>query len=499
VSLEKEKTEDVSFKLNGRLIRIPKGWTVMQAAEREGVSIPHFCWHPHLSVAGVCRFCMVKVEGRPKLEMACNLTVTEGMEVSNKTAEVKEAYKWALEFHLLNHPLDCPICDQAGECGLQDSYMDVGKYSSQVSDYKKVLKPKALIVGSELVLDAERCILCSRCVRFEEEVTKTNILGIFNRGDRSMIGLSKDTKITHRYQENLVDICPVGAFTSRRFRFKQRVWFLEKKSSICPGCSTGCAVRVYRKIKDRQYYRMKPDYDKAQNWMCDEGRGLFEYLNSDNRLHNCLVRKGSELKVVSFEEGIDKLAQHCLSVNTDKINLILTPQYTSEEFDEVLTILSEKVGIKKIYIWRDPTESPDDFDGLLLRGDRNPNTRGLQILCRERKFSPQNINQLSESFSEEILTSIILGPENLSSAPSFSEQLSQIKAVPFVSLWTVSNTLASHPSVDLSIPLKGFAEKKGHFVNFSEEKRKLEDPFPCHIQEAKDIISILREFSKKLL
>lgn len=168
-------SETVSFKINGQSVTVPKGTTVMQAAQQMKIAIPHFCWHPGLSVAGVCRFCLVKIEGRPKLEIACNLQATEGMEVRTDTDEVKDAHKWALEFHLINHPLDCPICDQAGECGLQNYYMSVGKYQSQM-DRPKVLKPKALDVGGDLVLDTERCILCSRCVRFEKEVTKTEPL-----------------------------------------------------------------------------------------------------------------------------------------------------------------------------------------------------------------------------------------------------------------------------------------------------------------------------------
>ncbi len=231
--LEVKNKKLVNITFNGQKMEVPEGSTVMQAAAKAAISIPHFCWHPGLKVAGVCRFCLVKVEGARKLEIACNLPVREGMVVDSLDPEVKEAHKWALEFHLVNHPLDCPICDQAGECKLQDFYMDVGKYKSQVHR-PKVLKPKALDLGKDLVLDTERCILCDRCVRFEQEVTKTGALGIFDRGDRAIIGTYPGKQIDHNYTTNLVDICPVGAFTSKDFRFKQRVWFLEDKSTTCP-------------------------------------------------------------------------------------------------------------------------------------------------------------------------------------------------------------------------------------------------------------------------
>ena len=249
----------IAITINAQEFEAAPGQTVMDLARHNDIDIPHFCWHPGLSIAGVCRFCLVEVEGRPKLEIACNLPVAAGMRVRTDSAQVKEAHKWALEFHLINHPLDCPICDQAGECGLQDYYMQVGKYQAQMTQ-EKVLKPKKLDVGTDLVLDTERCILCSRCVRFEDEVTKTGALGIFDRGDRAIIGTYQDRRIEHNYTTNLVDICPVGAFTSKDFRFKKRVWFTQDVQTICPGCSTGCAIDLAFNADLKRYYRIKPRF-----------------------------------------------------------------------------------------------------------------------------------------------------------------------------------------------------------------------------------------------
>ena len=371
-------TETVSFFINDKEYTAPNGQTVMATAFKEGVYIPHFCWHPGLPIAGVCRFCLVKVEGRPKLEIACNLQPMPGMKVYTQDAEVQDAHKWALEFHLVNHPLDCPICDQAGECKLQDFYMEVGKYKSQM-ERPNVLKPKALDVGDDLVLDTERCILCDRCVRFEETVTKTNALGIFNRGDRAVIGTYPDRKIHHNYQDNLVDICPVGAFTSRDFRFKQRVWFLKDKPAVCPGCSTGCAVDVYAKPEVRTFFRLKPREDQNVNgfWMCDVGRKAYKHLNQEHRLRAGIISDAKGRRRVRTDEAVAHLATQIATLAPSDMALLISPQYTSEEYAVFLDYFVQQLGVKNVYQWREPTENLADFDGLLYRGDHNANTCGL--------------------------------------------------------------------------------------------------------------------------
>ena len=338
----------------------------MQAAKRESVEIPHFCWHPGLSVAGVCRFCMVHVQGARKLEIACNLQATEGMVVRTDTDEVKEAHKWGLEFHLINHPLDCPVCDQAGECGLQDFYMQVGKYQSQMTR-PKVLKPKAMDVGSRLVLDTERCILCSRCVRFEEEVTKTGALGIFDRGDRAIIGTYGTEKIEHNYQENLVDICPVGAFTSKTFRFKQRVWFLKEKETICPGCSTGCKVSVHARPERRTFFRVKPVADETVNgfWMCDKGRDTIAHLNQEHRFPKARGVGAAGLpQELTTSQALAHLHEKIQAVGAQNVALLVAPQYTNEEYAAFFSYFYKTLGVQSVFQWRPTKEDRSAFDGI---------------------------------------------------------------------------------------------------------------------------------------
>lgn len=493
-------SETVNFKLNGKEVSVPKGWTVMQAAKRENVDIPHFCWHPGLTIAGVCRFCMVKVAGRPKLEIACNLTAADGMEVSTDTEDVKEAHKWALEFHLVNHPLDCPICDQAGECGLQDFYMSVGKYHSQM-DRPKVLKPKALDVGSDLVLDTERCILCSRCVRFEEEVTKTGALGIFDRGDRAIIGTYDEEKIEHNYQGNLVDICPVGAFTQKSFRFKQRVWFLKETSSVCPGCSTGCQISVHGKPEVRRYFRIKPEEsDVNGHWVCDKGRSLYSHLNPEERLSKawCQDTSGNKSRVL-VHEAIEALALKIKDTEPTDIALLLTAHYTVEEYQALLSLFVKKLKVKNVLQWREPTENRDEFDNILLRGDRNPNTKGLLAELEKfgiQKTTPENEFDKLANLNPKLV--IALAPEVLDGFQSAEQNVRSLGELPYVSLWTTSLDLGHLEGPKQAIPLKGFAEKTGHFVNFRGKERTLQECFTPAVSEARDVVELTAMLSEKL-
>lgn len=482
-----QQQETVTFSINDKEITVPKGTTVMEAARSHNVYIPHFCWHPGLSVAGVCRFCMVKVEGRPKLEIACNLTATPGMKVSTTLPEVKEAHKWALEFHLVNHPLDCPICDQAGECKLQDYYMEVGRYKSQM-ERPKVLKPKALNIGDDLVLDTERCILCDRCVRFEQEVTKTGALGIFNRGDRAVVGTFPDKKIHHNYQTNLVDICPVGAFTSKDFRFKQRVWFLKDKPSTCPGCATGCQVNVFAKPEVRTYFRVKPrEGEVNKHWMCDVGRKTYKHLNQEHRLRHGVITDSKGRRKAHFQEAVGALATKLLATDVSDVALLVSPQYTCEEYDAFFNFFVTELGVRKVYQWREPTEKVEEFDGVLYRGDHNPNTKGLATALAKVGLPSEVKNGFEEVAKSGAKVVIALAPELEFQYPSFGSQLAQLLELDYVSLWTLNGSVANRLDLKHAIPMKGFTEKSGTFLNFEGKEGSLGKPFPNAVEDAHDV------------
>ncbi len=487
----------VTFKFNGKDVTVPDGFTVMQAAQQEKIDIPYFCWHPGLPVAGVCRFCMVKVEGARKLEISCNLPARDGMVVTSVDDEVVKAHKWALEFHLVNHPLDCPICDQAGECGLQDFYMKVGKYQSEM-DRPKVLKPKALEIGNDLVLDTERCILCDRCVRFEEEVTKTSALGIFDRGDRAIVGTYPGKKIEHNYTTNLVDICPVGAFTSKDFRFKQRVWFLEDKPAVCPGCSTGCHVDVYGKVETRKFFRLKPRHSEVNSyWMCNTGRHMYEHLNKEHRLLYAMDTEVDEpRKKTTTEHAIESLAMKIANTSPADIALLVSAQYTCEEYQAVFDFFVKKLGVKKVYQWREGTEKVTDFDGLLYRGDHNPNTTGLLKALKENALPAELKNDFQAVASSGAKVVIALAPEIPMTFPSLAQQFKNLSELPYVSLWTMNNQAMGYGFSQL-IPTKGFAEKTGTFLNFEGKEGKLEKPFPAVVKTAMAVDEIMNCLTTK--
>lgn len=354
--------------IDGSAIEVADGSSLFDACRlARGEALPHFCYHPDLSIAGVCRLCQVEVEGMPKLTIACNTSVRDGMVVHTRSDKVRKAAQQILEMHLINHPVDCPICDQAGECGLQNQYMNYGLYDSQVAQGDKVLKAKAQVIGQHVILDKERCVLCSRCVRFCNEVTKTGELGIFNRGDRAEIGVAPGCTLDNAYSVNTVDICPVGALTSRDFRFQKRVWMLKATDSVCPGCATGCNVRIDHEAG--RIYRLKPRRNARVNgsWMCDEGRLTYKTVHEAERLGDPLWRG----QPVPWNEALTHLAK----VAVGGFALVIGSAHQSLE---EMVLLKEVAGAAAVSggLAGSDTGVGDD---ILLSADRTPNRRGLAL------------------------------------------------------------------------------------------------------------------------
>ncbi|MEI7973232.1 MAG: 2Fe-2S iron-sulfur cluster-binding protein [Bdellovibrio sp.] len=451
--------------INGREVEFKAGQTIIEAMNEHGLRIAHYCWHPGLSVAGVCRLCMVEIEGNPRLQIACNTQITEGMKINNTSEKVKEAAKWDLDFHLINHPLDCPICDQAGECGLQDQYMEFGKYDPEMAE-KKVKKKKVVDLGPTVVLDSERCILCSRCVRFTEEVSKTNELGIFDRGDRAEIGTFDGKPLDNKYSLNTVDICPVGALTSKDFRFRQRVWYLKDADSICTGCSTGCSVKVY--FNKEGFYRVKPRFNAQVNgyWMCDEGRDIYKFLNRDARLLKAQKREASGWTELLPGAAAKEASSRILAPGA-RVAVVVTGQYSNEEYEDLFTNLKSKLKNLSVYYWNSSSGQEQEFDGILLRGDRNPNTRGLQQSLAQHSLG-SDWKELSQKIhKKELDVLLVVGPENLASATDFSEKVDLFSQVPEL-IWLQAGKhekLAQIKSSVLLIPLKTYVEKDGTYIN----------------------------------
>jgi NADH-quinone oxidoreductase subunit G len=364
-----------TIEIDGRAIEVADGLTVIQAADQLGVEIPHYCYHPGLSISGNCRMCLVEIEKMPKLQIACNTRVTDGMKVSTQSEKTKIAQKAVLEFLLINHPIDCPICDQAGECKLQEYYMDYDRQDSRVELEQKTKKGKALPIGPLVMLDQERCILCARCTRFLDEVTKTSELGIYQRGDHSMIELAPGKTLDNKYSANVVDICPVGALTSRDFRFRARVWYQERTPSVCSGCAQGCNIEIFH--REGRIFRYQPRQNLEVNdyWMCDAGRLSYKALQGEGRLMQPFVRGAERFAEAAWPDAIATAASRLTkAAEQGAVGIIVSARASNEEI-ALARRLANGLGAKLAGISWSPADA--DHDDFLIQRDKNPNTRGL--------------------------------------------------------------------------------------------------------------------------
>jgi NADH-quinone oxidoreductase subunit G len=388
-----------SVTINGRTIDVPDGLNLVQAAELAGQEIPHYCYHPGLSIAGNCRMCLVDIRAMstkqpnplPKLQIGCNTIVQEGMVVETNNARVEEARQGVLEFLLINHPIDCPICDQAGECKLQEYYMDYGRYHSRFALEEKVDKGKAIPVGPDIMLDQERCILCTRCVRFLEEVTGTCELGMTERGDHETLTLATGKQVDNPYATNIVDICPVGALTSREFRFRARVWYLDSTPSICAGCATGCNIDV--DSREGRIFRLKPRANADVNayWMCDAGRRTWNRNHGDHRLTAAYLRGGEEFVESDVADVTERVAE---VLRTPSRLAVVASAVSSLEEAWLAREISRQLGGGPL-INVSPATSDIPSDDKLISTDRFPNRAGLAALGYvEQQVPPSDVDSV---------------------------------------------------------------------------------------------------------
>ncbi len=378
--------DTVTLTIDGQEVTVAKGTNVLEAANLLGEEVCHFCYHQGLSIAASCRQCLVEIEKMGKLQPSCQVTVGPGMVVHTKSPQVLKARQEMLEFTLKNHPIDCPICDKAGECTLQRHYMDHDHQLTRV-DVPKIRKPKHKDIGREIVLDSERCILCSRCVRFCEEIPGTAELTMTHRGDHQEIDIaSANHRLDNAYSINTVDICPVGALTAKDFRFAIRAWELTATPTTCPGCATGCAVELH--TKHEQAYRLVPRHDAAVNghWMCDEGRYTYKELDPKARVHHAEI----DGKQVSLPSAVAEVAERLLGAR--KLAVVFSASATNEANDALRELAealarplrasahttgqrtSARLGIEATrYVLGHPR---GEGDAILRDADKNPNTIG---------------------------------------------------------------------------------------------------------------------------
>ncbi len=452
--------------IDGKEIEVEAGTNLIEAARRLGIEVPHYCYHPGLSIAGQCRLCMVDIEKAPRPTIACNTPAADGMIVHTQTERVKETRRSMMEFHLINHPLDCPVCDQAGECWLQIYYMKHGLYEPRMTD-EKVHKPKAVPLGPHVMLDAERCILCSRCVRFCDEITGTAELGIFNRGDVSEIGLVPGRDLENNYSGNVVDICPVGALTDRDFRFQVRVWYLDSTKSICPGCARGCNVDVHVNRKrphhagGRRVARLKPRFNPAVNawWICDVGRYGFGAVDDATRLTVPYRRVGGEIADMDWGDAVTAMADALRRYTADEIAIVASPHQSNEDLFAVKR-LCEQRGIRQV-AFRVPAASAATDDDFLLRADRHPNTRGAELIG----LDGDGAAILAAARAGRIKLLWVFEHDLLGSGWPPADTAQALERVETL-VWSGANASATSTRAHLVLPLAAWVERDGTFTNF---------------------------------
>jgi NADH-quinone oxidoreductase subunit G len=372
----------VTLTIDGAEVKVAEGRTILQALDdlgllMNGVDVPHYCWHPKLSIDGSCRLCQVEIEGQPKLQIACNTVVAEGMVVRTTTERVKNARAGVMELLLVNHPLDCPICDQAGECKLQDYAFEYGVSHARTREPRRALK-KRVDLGPTITLDQERCILCRRCVRFTREISKTDEIAVLARGDRSVIETLPGVPLDNDYSMNVADICPVGALTTKDFRFKIRVWFLEERPSVCAGCANGC--NLYAGVANNRVYRYVPRRNDAVNatWICDEGRLSYKRIAAPDRVREASVRGASGLASTPVASAITAAAARLRAVTASGAGVVaaIASAHATNEDLFVLRRFCDALGTDTRGL-AVPRGRADDF---LIKAEKAANAAGARAL-----------------------------------------------------------------------------------------------------------------------
>jgi NADH-quinone oxidoreductase subunit G len=370
--------ELVNVTIDGAQVSVPKGTTIIEAAKMAGVLVPHYCYHPSLPSPAVCRMCLVEVEKAPKLMPACVTVVTDGQVVHVESEKAKKAREGVLELLLINHPLDCPICDQAGECELQDYVFQEGRAGTRYAEYAKRYSPVEDF-GPDVLYVPNRCILCTRCVRFMEDVAEDAVLNVSERGDRAYIGIAPDHPLDHAWAGNVVDLCPVGSLISKDFLHKARAWDLDKTASVCPGCTQGCNITIDTRDDIVVRLRPRPNLEVNRHFICDYGRSNYRWLNRGDRVEAPLVREGGRHVATDWDTALDRLGQ--LVRGTSGSALILASGRASTESLGLVRLMLGRLKVTAAVQVPIGEEAPlAGVPNLALRAERAPNLKGAELL-----------------------------------------------------------------------------------------------------------------------
>ncbi len=440
-------SETIRLTIDGVDVTVPKGTTVLKAAEKAGIVVPHYCYHPGIpSRPAQCRMCLVEIEGQPKLQPSCVMTAGDGMNVVTQSEAAREARRSVIEFLLLNHPVDCPICDAAGQCMLQDYAYETGQLESRFQEAKLVLGRDR--IADDILYFADRCILCTRCVRFMRDVAGDEALIVAQRGHKAYIDTFPGKDLDNEFRGNIVDVCPVGALVHEDFLFKARAWDMDSAPGVCPGCSNGCNIEIG--AKENQVVRIKPRYNADVNsyWMCDYGRKHLVMANRGSRVDLPLIRRNGELEAVHWGEALAWLAEQM----PDGDGVALVSPFESTESIAAFRALLTRMGINGggYRLARGDEAQLEGFPKLKLRAERAPNAAAAELFGFREVEGPPSIASGS---------TLIVAGDRLDDMPAdFAHD-----AGFFVYLG--SHLSEATRSADVILPITTFLEMEGTFIN----------------------------------
>ena len=479
--------ETLTVKVDGKIVVVPRTTpdplsgkpvptTMIQACAAAQIDVPHYCYHPKLPVAGNCRMCLVefgtpvigpdrkpilnpdgtvKINKSPRPAIACATPISPGMEIYTNTPGVRQMREGVLEFLLINHPLDCPICDQAGECKLQEYSVEYGQAASRFVE-EKVHKPKHVDLGPRIVLDAERCILCSRCIRFTRDIVGDDALGIVGRGSHSALTRYPDKPFDNNYTLNTVDLCPVGALTSKDFRFQMRVWFLKETKSLCTTCATGCNIVIGS--REEKVYRYEPRQNDAVNscWMCDEGRLNYKWIGRADRLAKCRVRNAEHSLIdATWSAALKEIAEKLKKAPRGSAAIVASARQTNEELF-LLKKLATRLGAVT-----DSVPRCGEGDRLLVNADKNPNSMGARFLGVCYTEMGINLPRIADGISKGTIKTLIVCGEDVTRHGLGADLLARLETLIVGDILPNDTTALAH----YLLPGCAHAEKRGTFTN----------------------------------
>lgn len=493
----------VNVQIDGEWYQFPKGTRMIEACKQIGKEVPHYCYHPKLSSPGNCRMCLVQmgmpprptpgvepdldemgfqpIGWMPRPVIACANTVSENMGIRTSGELVEKCREGVMEFLLINHPLDCPICDQAGECRLQEHSVEHGRGESRFVD-TKVKKPKNVDIGPRIRLDDERCIMCSRCIRFMDEVADDPVLGFTQRGTHTTLTVHPGRLLDSNYSLNTADICPVGALTSNDFRFQMRVWFLKETASIDVNCGTGTNITIW--TRENQIHRITPRQNDEvnSNWMPDSHRLNFHYIDAETRLTQPLLKESGQHRAASWQESLKAIQKQVDGLDGSQIGIVASGRMTNEELF-LTRELAKKFGSDLPSL----VAREGEADRLLVAADRNPNTTGAKLILGDDPYA--GLGDLHAKVKDGTIRALFVFGEDLITDAGF--EVTDFENLDFL-VQAHHSTNPTARAANIVLPTATFAEKRGSMVNLSGRIQRLNRALePCG--QARDDWEVLRE------